>query len=418
MDPTSTRQSTEAPPGNVVVVGAGLAGLRTVERLRRGGHQGSITLIGDEDAHPYDRPPLSKSLLTDDAEPTAPSLRQPDKYDELALDLRTRVSATGLDRGGREVRLDDGSSVGYDALVIATGARARTVASWQQVPHTQVLRTFADAVALRRELRQATSVAVVGAGVLGCEVASSARALGVEVALIDTLDRPMARVVPPQVGAALSDLQVEHGVRLHFAVTVDSLHQADGKPALTLSDDTTLTPDLVVLTIGSTPNTEWLESSGLELADGVVCDSQGRTSDPLVWAVGDVARQPAVPGTDTSVRLEHWTAAGDSASRVAAHLLGKEPLAPTDVPYFWSDQFGIKVQTLGHASAYDGFRVVSGSLEERAFLALLSRGGVVTGAVGMGMPAALMRCRQAVEQGEAVPSLVERSPWERKKVTT
>lgn len=420
MDPTTTsHDSTARPDAHVVVVGSGLAGLRTVERLRRGGHVGAITLVGSEGVHPYDRPPLSKSVLVNDEEPPTPLLRAPEKYAELDLDLRLDTAATGLDPHRREVQLADGSTLSYDTLVIATGSRPSTVPSWTGVAHTHVLRTIEDARDLRRGLREADSIAVVGAGVLGCEIAAAARALDVEVSLIDAMERPMARVLPAPVSAAVADLHTENGVRQHLGVTVDSLHEQHGRPTLTLSDGTVITPDLVVVAVGSTPNIEWLRGSGLELADGVVCDSQGRSSDPRVWAVGDVAARPTPADPDTTVRLEHWTAAGDSAARVAAHLLGKPPATPVDVGYFWSDQFGEKVQTLGDISPDHRLDVVTGSIAERRFLGVLSHDDVVTGAVGMGMPAAVMRCRQAIERGEQRDELLARAPWEpKKKVTT
>lgn len=408
----------EHAPQHVVVVGAGLAGLRTVERLRRAGHSGTITLIGAEAAAPYDRPPLSKAVLTADEEPQPPHLRPAEAYSELSLDLRLGATAVGLDLARREVRLADGSAVAYDALVLATGSRARIPAAWTSASATHVLRTWEDAIALRRALVAAAGVGsavVVGAGVLGCEIAAAARRHEVAVDLVDVADRPLARVVPAPVGAAVARLHATHGVTLRLGAGVASIDAAEGRPCVTLDDGTVLAPDLVVVAVGSAVDTGWLAEAGLAVEDGVVCDSEGRTSDPHVWAVGDIARLPHGSG---SRRLEHWTAAGDGAARVAARILGQEPGAKVDVPYFWSDQYDAKIQTLGLPDDGDDLQVVAGALDEDRFLAVCSRGGLVTGVVGIGMPGQLMRCRTAVENGEPVADLVVRAPWDRKKPTT
>mgnify|MGYP000595571835 CR=1 FL=1 len=411
MDPA---QTPEAGP-HVVVVGAGLAGLRTVERLRRLGHAGPVTMVGAEPLAAYDRPPLTKAALAADETPTPPYLRAPEKYAELDVDLRLGVAATALDTGARALTLDDGSTLGYDELVVATGSAARRVAAWD-VPGVHVLRTFDDLLRLRIELDGAASVAVVGAGVLGCEVAATARERGLEVHLVDVEDRPLARVAPPQVGAWLAGIHAEQGVRLHLGSGVESL--TDG-PTLDLADETTLSPDLVVVAVGSVPSTDWLAGSDVDLdpaSGGVAVDERGATSAPHVWAVGDIAAAPHPTG-DGLLRLEHWTAAGDTAGRTAAFLLGQEPRLPAEVPYVWSDQFGLKLQTLGLPDADDELTVVAGDPAERSFLAVLAREGRVTGAVALAMPAPLARCRTAVADGEPLTDLLARAPWERKKVS-
>lgn len=400
--------SSDATVGHVVVVGSGLAGLRTVERLRRLGHAGAITIIGDESQPPYDRPPLSKSFLTEPETPAPLYLRPEEKWGELDVDRRLGCAATGLDREARQISLADGSYVDYDVLVVATGARARTIPAWADVPGTHVLRTHQDAVGLREALRPAGSVVVIGAGVLGCEIAASARERGVVVDLVDLEQRPMARVVPREVGEVVARQQREHGVTLHLGTGVSSLTAAP-ELRLELSDGSLLHPDAAVLAVGSVAATDWLADSGLTVDDGVLCDSEGRTDDPRVWIVGDVARVRTEDGSST--RREHWTAAGDSAARVAARIVGQDPPFATDVPYFWSDQYGAKIQTLGSPGPDDDVRVVAGTLDSGRFLAILSRSDTVTGAVGIGMPGPLMRCRRAVERAERLGDLLDRAPW-------
>lgn len=414
-DPATPEHPTSDAP-HVLVVGAGLAGLRTVERLRRLGHAGPVTMVGAETLAAYDRPPLSKACLASRDAPAPPYLRAPEAYVELDVDLRLGSTATALDPAAREVTLEDGSTLAYDELVVATGAAAREVPAWSAVAGVHVLRSFDDLLRLRAELEGARSLAVVGAGVLGCEIAATARGRGLDVHLVDVEPRPLARVAPPVVGDVLADLHRSHGVHLHLSTGVERL--TDG-PTVHLTDGTVLPPDLVVVSVGSTPATGWLDGSGVTLdpaTGAVLVDERGATDVPHVWAVGDVAA--AVPsGRDAPLRLEHWTAAGDTASRAAAYLLGQEPRLPAEVPYVWSDQYDVKVQTLGLPSPDDDVEVVAGSLDARAFLAVLSRDGVVTGAVALSMPAPLARCRSAVADGESLTDLVQRAPWERRKVS-
>lgn len=414
-DPTTPEQPRGDAP-HVLVVGAGLAGLRTVERLRRLGHTGPVTMVGAETLAAYDRPPLSKACLASPEAPAPPYLRAPEAYADLDVDLRLGTTATSLDPGRREVGLADGSTVAYDELVLATGAAARQVPAWSGVPGVHVLRSFDDLLRLRAELEGASSVVVVGAGVLGSEVAATVRGRGLDVHLVDVEARPLARVAPPVVGDVLADLHRRHGVHLHLSTGVARI--ADG-PTVELADGTTLPPDLVVVAVGSVPATAWLEGSGVGLdpgTGGVLVDERGATDVPHVWAVGDVA-VAVPPGGSDPVRLEHWTAAGDTASRAAAYLLGQEPRLPAEVPYVWSDQYDLKLQTLGLPAADDDLEVVAGDLDEQAFLAVLSRQGVVTGAVALAMPAPLARCRSAVADREPLADLLARAPWERKKVS-
>ncbi|MEW2354422.1 FAD-dependent oxidoreductase [Spirillospora sp. NPDC029432] len=394
-----------ATAGRIVVVGAGLAGLRTVERLRRRGHEGPVTLAGAEPHRPYDRPPLSKALLAGDGTPEPVPLRT-SPYEDLGIDLRTGVRATALDTAAKQVALDGGEALPYDRLVIATGVRPRTIPAIAG-PGVHVLRTFEDCLALRAGLRAARHVTVIGGGVLGCEIAAAARARGVEVALVEALDAPLARVLGPPAAAAVADLHRSNDVRLHCPARVES---ADNGRVM-LSTGEAIATDLIVVAVGAVPDTAWLEGSGVLLDDGVVCDRTGRTSAPDVFAVGDVARMPH-PYRERTVRLEHWTSAGDTAALVAGNLLappdGQKELA--EVPYFWSDQYGVKIQCLGLPDPADELTVAAGSPESGSWLGLYSdAGGRLTGAVAFGMPAALARTRRPIAARAPLSEMMERS---------
>ncbi len=366
----------------VVIVGGGLAGLRVADRLHR---TAEVVLVGAEPHAPYDRPPLSKALLTQEIEPAAPPLLPAD-----GLELRAGVHASGLDTGNRDVLLDNGTVLGYDHLVIATGLRPRRLFDgWSGV---HVLRTWEDCVALRAGLRSSRHVTVVGGGVLGCEIAASASTLRCAVTVVELLDQPLAAVLGAEIGSVVAELHRERGVDVRCATRVERL-EGDGRvERVVLSDGSAVDTDLVVVAAGAVPNTEWL--SGVDVTDGVVCDEFCHTSAENVWAAGDVARLP-------HGRLEHWTSASDTAAVVARNVLAPraEWVPLTAVPYFWTDQYDAKIQCLGMPGPE--LMVVDGSLAEGRFLAHYTRAGVVTGAVAIGMPAALARCRRLI--GSAIP---------------
>ena len=318
----------------VVVVGAGLGGLNVVEELRRGGHTGPLALVGAEAEHPYDRPPLSKEALRDGAGPA--HLRAPADFPELDLDLRLGRSAVGLDLQERCVALDDGTALPFDALVLAPGAAPRTL---PELPDAHVLRTHADAVALRAALLAAGHLLVVGGGFVGCEVAASARALGAEVDLVEVLPGPLVRVLGPQVAGRVAALHTERGVRLHGGVRVTAL---DGDEAV-LSDGTRLPARAVLVGLGVRPATDWLSGLALAPDGGIVCGAAGRTSVEGVWAVGDAAQWEGR-------RTEHWTSAMEQASTVVQDVLTGTPPPHLPVPYVWSEQHGSLLQCLGEVA--------------------------------------------------------------------
>ena len=374
-------------PKSVTVIGAGLAGLRTVERLRQRGYEGRVVLLGAERHLPYDRPPLSKQVLR--GENDEPWLRPEGDYAGLDADVMLAQPVLELDTGRRVIRCAD-AWLPYDVLVIATGASPRRVPGVAG----RVLRTLDDARELRGTLRPGTRLAVVGAGLIGCEVAASARSMGAAVDLIDVLPGPLVRVVGSRVCDIVADLHREHGVRLHLGAAV--ARGDDGE--LALADGTVLEADVVLEAIGAVPETGWLEGSQVRLDDGVVCDAAGRAADG-VYAAGDVARWDGR-------RSEHWTSAGEQADRVAAAILGQEP-PPAGPPYWWSDQYDLKLQGLGAPGPDDDAHLIKWGPKART-VALYARDGRLTGVVGFSAAAAVMRLRADIAAGAPVSDVLNR----------
>ncbi len=383
----------------IAVVGASLAGLRAVEALRRQGYEGRLVLVGAENRLPYDRPPLSKEVLRGDWEPERIVLRKPDSYDALDLDLRLGRRAVALSPADRTVELDDGERLAYDGLVIATGATPRTLPNQPALHGLFTLRTLDDSLAIRRELERGPRVAVIGAGFIGAEVAAVCRQRGLDVSMVEALDVPMSRVLGPEMGDACAALHRDHGVALHCGVAVDAIEGNARVERLRLSDGTTVDADVVVIGIGVYPETRWLESSGLTLDDGVVCDATCATGAPGVVAAGDVARFPNQLFGET-MRVEHWTNASDQGMAAAQRLLdgdgNAQPYAP--VPFVWSDQYDVNIQYIGHARAEDEVRVVRGTVAERKFIALYGRNGRFRAALGFNMPRDLVAYRRLLKQ--------------------
>ncbi|MCQ4079959.1 FAD-dependent oxidoreductase [Streptomyces sp. RB6PN25] len=367
-------------PRHVLVVGASIAGLTAAETLRREGYDGLLTLIGDEPHLPYDRPPLSKQILTGAWEPSRAALRSSDEYDRLGIDVLTARRATALDPGRRTVELDDGERIAYDGLVIATGVRPRRLPTGHGLDGVHVLRTLDDTLRLRDHLLRRPRITVVGAGFTGTEVAAGVRTLGLDTTLICPGPAPLAGRLGPVIGHLVGRLHADHGVRLRTGVGVTSLTGSDGHvTGLELTDGSHVDADAVVVAIGSTPATDWLRGSGLDVTDGVVCDAYCRAA-PGIYAAGDVARWHD-PRLGTPMRREHRTNAAEQAIAAARNLLGaREPYAP--LPYFWTDQYGDRIQAYGICSPGTEPRIVHGSPAEGSFVALYGEDGHVTGALG------------------------------------
>jgi NADPH-dependent 2,4-dienoyl-CoA reductase/sulfur reductase-like enzyme len=376
----------------IVIVGAGLAGLRAAEELRRAGYQGSLVLLGDETRPPYDRPPLSKQFVRGQTADTA--LRPAEFFAEQRIELRLGVRATGVDTAARRLLLASGAGLDYDQLIIATGLRPKRIPGLPEASGVHVLRSHDDAVAIRDGLSGARRALVVGAGFIGCELAASFRARGVEVVLVEPQPTPLAAPLGEQVGGLVGRMHLDEGVDLRCGVGLDSLVVEGGSvTGARLSDGAVVDAGLVVIGVGSAPATDWLTESGIPLADpreggGVPADASGRTSVENVWSLGDVAawRHPA----GRHRRVEHWTNAGEQAQLLAAALLGTEPPEP-GVPYVWSDQYDVKIQVLGTTGGADEVRILED--DGRRFLAHYLTGGVLTGVVGAGKTGKVMKMR-------------------------
>ncbi|WCN82639.1 NAD(P)/FAD-dependent oxidoreductase [Micromonospora sp. LH3U1] len=378
---------------HAVVVGASAAGLAAAETLRSEGYDGILTLIGAEIDPPYDRPPLSKQILASAWDADRLALRTLEQLTALRLDLRLGARATGLDLAERIVRLADGTPIPYDGLIIATGVRPRRLPG----VGAHVLRTLSDALTLRRSLRPGTRLAVVGAGFLGAECAAVARGLGCDVVLLEPAPVPLAHAVGEQIGRVLSQAHREHGVDLRTGVTVTAVTDT----GVLLSGGDLVEADEVLVAIGSQPNTEWLDGSGLEIADGLVCD-QYSAAAPGVYGAGDVARWHN-PLFGVTMRVEHRTNAAEQGMAAARNLLypdARKPFAP--VPYFWSDQYDMKIHAYGDLRGSDEVAVVDGNLEQRRFVAAYRSGDRLVGALAVGMPPKAIRpWRQAIATGAA-----------------
>ncbi|MGW4531426.1 NAD(P)/FAD-dependent oxidoreductase [Nocardia sp. NPDC004340] len=376
----------------VLIVGGGLAGLRTAEELRRAGYTGELTLLSDENHAPYDRPPLSKQYMRGETDDTA--LRPAEFYAEQDIRLRLGVTATGVDTDARRVRLSDGTEAAYDALVIATGLRPRRIPGLPEVSGVHVLRSHDDAAAMRDHLDSARKAVIVGAGFIGCELAASFRARGLDVTIVEPQPTPLYAALGEQVGALVARLHEAEGIELRCGVGVETLvTEGDSVSGVRLADGSVVDADLVVIGIGSVPVTEWLDGSGIPLAapadgGGVLADETGRTSVPGVWALGDVAAWPHAIGRNK--RVEHWTNAGEQAQVLAAALLGGAP-AEIQVPYVWSDQYDMKIQVLGIPALADEIEIVED--KGRKFLAHYRRAGTLVAVVGASMAGKVMKAR-------------------------
>jgi NADPH-dependent 2,4-dienoyl-CoA reductase/sulfur reductase-like enzyme len=380
----------------IVVVGGSLAGLRAVEALRKRGVDRPIVWVSAENALPYDRPPLSKQVLRGDWEPSRSALKV--NYALLGVEPLLGIRATSLDAQKRQVVLSNGDVVPYSGLVIATGARARELPGTEGVTGVHTLRTLDDAVAIREALGRRPRVTVVGAGFIGLEVASSCRALGLDVTVVEALATPLERQLGPDMGAAVAGLHVAEGVTLRTGVSVERVLGGDRVETLVLSDGSKVEADLVVVGVGVVPETRWLEGSAVRLERGVLCDSRCRTSVQDIVACGDVARWRDADGK--AMHVEHWTNAVEQANAAVAALLdGDGGPEYRTVPYFWSDQYDVKFQFAGQVEPGDTLRVVSGSVMTRDLVAIYGRGGRLTAVLTVNNPAAFIRTRRLVQQG-------------------
>lgn len=396
----------------IVIVGASLAGTQAAQTIRRGDFDGELVLVGDEPHYPYDRPPLSKNYLTDE-EPDEERLRLRPTADPeaLGIDWRLGRSAISLDLEGSTVGLDDGQALGYDGLVIATGARPRRLPGSEDRPVGLFeLRTLDDARAIRQAFeRKPRRVAVCGAGFIGAEVAASARELGLEVTLIDAAPAPLDRVLDHDAGMAVADLHRSHGVDVRLGVGVSAFDRTESGAGpitgVSLGDGTTVDADVVIVGIGVIPNTDWLESSGLMVENGVVADETCLAA-PGVVVAGDVARWPNRRFGGEMMRVEQWDNAIEmgmyAGKRILAELRDEQPPSPFEpVPWFWSDQYDRKIQLAGMTAS--DREIVQGSIAEARFVQIYGEpSGALIGALCWNRPRQAIAARQLVAKGTTV----------------
>jgi len=381
---------------HVAVVGASLAGLRFVEALRREGFEGRITVVGAEDELPYDRPPLSKQFLTDDWDEEKLALAR-NGVEQLDAEWKLGVAATALDPNKTLVTLADGSSVEADAVVLATGTRARKLPFGQDLAGVLELRNLDDARALRAAIAEGPRVVVVGAGFIGMEVAASCRKKGLEVTIVEPLPAPLIRGLGPVLGERVARTHREEGVQFRLGVGVEGLEGEGRVSGVRLAGGETVPAELVIVGVGAVPATEWLEGAGLEIDNGVLCDATGSTGREHVYALGDCARWENARYPERP-RFEHWTSAVEQSDVVAKRIVHgeAEPFAP--IPYVWSDQFHLRVAIAGEVQEGDEMHVCLGDIEDDQFLALFGRDGRLTGAVGFKRPRQLNGMRRKMTE--------------------
>ena len=389
---------------HVVVVGAGLAGWRFIESLRRDGYEGKITLIGDEPYVPYDRPPLSKQVLSGKWEIDKTVLASDEALESANITSIFGVSATSLDVTNHTVTLENGETVSGTHIVIATGTRARRIPfSDESLVHTIRNRKDIEGLnALLATVPEGATVAVIGGGFIGAEAATALKARGLTPVVLEALQRPLIGALGDQASQWLLPLASNAEIELRTSQVIRDV--SDG--SVVFADGSTLEVAAVVLGVGAEVNTEWLQSSGLVLDGGVVVDEHLLAS-PTIGALGDVAK---FPFKGELTRIEHWQVATDHAAALSLHW-AKGEKAPDMVPYFWSDQYGKKIQMLGHPHPSDDVVKVAGSDEEGKWLALYSRGGVVTGILSLSQPRWLMVSKVLLDEETTLTRAMELQPW-------
>ena len=376
----------------VVMVGGGLAAQRAAETLRRRGYDGRVRIVCAEPDPPYDRPPLSKAVLAGTAAEETVAFRTPTWYRELEIELLIGCPAVGLDPAGHRLELRSGPDLSYDSLLIATGGVPRTL-PFLDHENVHALRSLVDARRLRAELRPGARLAIVGAGFIGQEVAATARGRGVHVTIVEALETPLERILGSRLGGWFADLHAEEGVEVLTGVTLAGARGGDRVDELLLADGRAVPCDAVLVGVGTDPQTAWMAGSGLG-EGGLRVDSCGRTGVADVYAAGDVC-VPFDPRHGCYARTEHWGAAAWQGAAVARAMLGEYAGTPP-LPSFWSDQYGIRVQCIGHPHLAD-LAAIDGSPADRDFEAVLTRAGVPVAGLAVGRPRAIPALRELIE---------------------
>jgi NADPH-dependent 2,4-dienoyl-CoA reductase/sulfur reductase-like enzyme len=374
----------------VVIIGAGAAGYAVAEGLHQGGFDGRLTIVGEETDAPYDRPPLSKEILSGAWEVPRAELIAHRRIAPMNPELITGVAAESLNAAEHAVLLTDGRTLEYDALVVATGITPRQLPH-PDAPNIRVLRTLSDSLALRALIAERSPrLVVVGAGFLGLEVAATSRGLGAEVTVVEPVPGPpLASRIGDAAAIRLQQLHAEHGVTIHTGVGVETITET----GVVRSDGESHDADVIFIAVGSTPTTEWLNGSGLSIDNGLVCDEYCHAGHD-VWGAGDVASWMHV-GYGQRMRLEHRTNAQEQGHAVAKNILGaNEPFTP--VPYFWTDQYDARVQLAGVIPRNAEIAVVEGDVNSDQFVQTYSVGGQVAGVLAWKAPRQLAQYRRGL----------------------
>lgn len=380
-------------PDPIVIVGTGAAGATAALTLRTEGFAGRILLIGDEPLDPYRRPPLSKEVLSGGQAPARTLLRPAGTWSEQDIELLTGTLVTELDPAARKITLQDGTRFAYGKLLLATGGRPRSLASTLGPPAVHQLRTLADAQRLRGALAEGGSVLVVGGGLIGLEVAASARVVGCEVTVVEAAAEPLARVLPPAIARAVAALHRAHGVDLRTGVELDRFERRGNSVVALARGGALPAADTVVVAVGMVPATALAEEAGLAVQDGILVDEYCATSAPGIFAAGDAARRPD-PFSGGTCRVEHWTHAQEQGAAAARNMLGIDtPYTP--VPWHWTRQYDLNLQVCGYPQDAQSM-TVSGSLEALDFSAVLRREDRVVGLVCANRPSEFRRFRPLV----------------------
>lgn len=356
-------------------------------------------MVGDEPHMPYDRPPLSKNFLAGEWDADRVALRKPEALEELKLTWKLGSAATSLNTSNNTVSLADGSAITYDGLIVATGGTVRRLPNQPNIAGVHVLRTLDHAQALRGEITEGANVVVIGAGFIGLEAAATATKRGAKVTVLEGLEAPLIRALGAEMGAAIGEVHVRNGVTVRCGVQVQSIDGTDHVKSITLGNGETIAADVVIVGIGVAPATQWCETSGLTIRDGIVCNENLCAGPENVFVAGDVLRWPNALFSDVEadMRVEHWTNAAEQGAIAAKNLLAslngteQEPYAA--VPFFWSDQFDARIQCLGRPSANAQVDIVDGSVAEGKWCAIYSVNNRLTAVLGVSKPKLVMPSR-------------------------
>jgi 3-phenylpropionate/trans-cinnamate dioxygenase ferredoxin reductase subunit len=382
----------------VVILGAGQAGGEIAQRLRQGGFEGDITLIGEEPLAPYQRPPLSKKYLAGEFDAARVLLRPESVYAQERIALLTNTRAVWVDRASKRVRLEGGRELSYDALVLATGAKPRKLPlAGADLSGVHLFRTVADVDAIRPAFLPGAKLVVIGAGYIGLEVAAVARLSGLDVTVIETAARPLARVTSPEIAGFFLDQHTNKGVRFALGAQPALIKGQERVTGVRLADGTELEADLVVAGIGVTPETSLAQHSGLKVEDGIVTGADCKTEDPSVFAIGDCARRPISFYDNRLVRLESVHNAIEGAKIIVAQILGK-PAPTLETPWFWSDQYDLKLQIAGLFQGYDHI-VQRGDMNDRAFAIFYYKGPRLIAVDAINRPGEYLGAKALIQRG-------------------